>query len=281
MIKNSQPQNKALLFSVSGVLLINLILFLVKLFVGLSANSISIYSDAINNLFDCISAVLTLCSFSVLSAGAYAEKTEQLLSFLISCFIGFSGAYFFYSSAERLMYPTPVWYTPKYLVLMCVTAAAKLILFLILKKAASVYSLRLVRLMATDSALDFCIGCTTVLTLLLSKNGKYAFDALCGIAISIFILISAVKGIINAVKLLLNYKSKEKREEIESLLLSYKCIQHICKIRFTDGDICIAEVETSEENESSLEEIARTVKQQTNVNIFITKQTKVGIDYER
>ena len=114
------------------------------------------------------------------------------------------------------MYPTPVWYTPKYLVLMCVTAAAKLILFLVLKKAASVYSLRLVRLMATDSALDFCIGCTTVLTLLLSKNGKYAFDALCGIAISIFILISAVKGIINAVKLLLNYKSKEKREEIHA-----------------------------------------------------------------
>ncbi|MBO5433575.1 MAG: cation transporter [Clostridia bacterium] len=102
MIKNSEFKNKALLFSVLGVLLINLILFLVKLSVGLSANSISIYSDAINNLFDCISAVLTLCSFSVLSVGAYAEKTEQLLSFLISCFIGFSGAYFLYSSAERL-----------------------------------------------------------------------------------------------------------------------------------------------------------------------------------
>ena len=57
MIKNSQFKSKALLLSVSGVLLINLILFLVKLSVGLSANSISIYSDAINNLFDCIRAV--------------------------------------------------------------------------------------------------------------------------------------------------------------------------------------------------------------------------------
>lgn len=269
MIKHSQIKNKALLFSVSGVLLINLILFLVKLSVGLSANSISIYSDAINNLFDCISAVLTLCSFSVLSVGAYAEKTEQLLSFLISCFIGFSGAYFLYSSAERLMYPTPIWYTPKYLLLISVTAAVKLITFLILKKTSAVYSLNLVRLMATDSALDFCIGCTTALTLLLSKNGKYAFDALCGIAISISILVSAIKGIISAVKLLVNYQSKEKREKIENMLLSDKSIQHIHKIRFTDGDICFAEVEISEENESSLEEIRKAIKQQTDIDIFI------------
>ena len=273
MIKKLKLKNKALLISVSSVLLINLILFLVKLSVGLSANSISIYSDAINNLFDCISAVLALCSFSVLSTGAYAEKAEQLLSFLISCFIGFSGAYFFYSSAERLMYPTPVWYTPKYLILIIVTAAIKLIMSLILRKTSAVYSLKLVRLMATDSALDFCIGCTTVLTLLLSKNGKYAVDALCGIAISIFIFISAVKGIISAVKLLINYKSKEKREEIENLLLSQNSIKHIHKIRFTDGNICIAQVEISKENETNLEEIAKAVKQQTDINIFITAQS--------
>lgn len=273
MIKKIKLKNKALLISVSSVLLINLILFLVKLSVGLSANSISIYSDAINNLFDCISAVLTLCSFSVLSTGVYAEKAEQLLSFLISCFIGFSGAYFFYSSAERLMYPTPVWYTTKYLLLICITAAVKLVMFLILKKTSAVCSMNLVRLMATDSALDFCIGCTTVLTLLLSKNGKYAFDALCGIAISIFIFISAVKGIISAVKMLINYKSKEKREEIESLLLSCDSIQRIHKIRFTDGDICIAQVEVSRESESSFEEITKAVKQQTDINIFITAQS--------
>ncbi len=276
MKENSRSRNKVLLFSVSGVLLINLILFLVKLFVGLSANSISIYSDAVNNLFDCISAVLTLCSFSVLSTGVYAEKAEQLLSFIISCFIGFSGAYFLYSSAERLMYPTPVWYTPKYLVLMCVTAAAKLALFLILRKISARHSLHLVRLMATDSALDFCIGCTTVLTLLLSKNGKYAVDALCGIAISIFILISAIKGIIGAVKLLTNCKSKEKREEIEKLLLSHKSIQRICRLRFTDGDICIAEVEISKENAIGFDELTRTVKQQTGTNLFIMEYTKSG-----
>ena len=273
MIKNLQSKNRTLLISVSAVLLINLILFLVKLSVGLSANSISIYSDALNNLFDCISAVLTLCSFSVLSTGAYAEKTEQLLSFLISCFIGFSGAYFFYSSAERLMYPTPIWYTPKYLLLISITAAIKLVMFLILKKTSAKYSLNLVRLMATDSALDFCIGCTTVLTLLLSRNGKYAVDALCGIAISIFIFISAIKGIISAVKLLINYKSKEKREEIENLLLSHSSIQRIHKIRFTDGNICIAQVEISKENETNLEEITKAVKQQTDINIFITEQS--------
>lgn len=271
MVKNSHSKSKALLFSVSGVLGINLILFLIKLFVGLSANSISIYSDAVNNLFDCIGSALTLLSFSALSTGAYTEKAEQLLSFLISCFIGFSGAYFLYSSAERLMYPTPVWYTPKYFLLMCATALAKLALFIILKKTSDRHSLHLVRLMATDSALDFFIGCTTVLTLLLSKNGKYAFDALCGIVISIFILISAIKGIISAVKLLINYKSKEKRVEIENLLLSYQSIHRIYKMRFTDGDICIAEVETSQEDEIDLEEISRAVKQQTDMNIFISK----------
>lgn len=271
LLNNPQSKNKTVLFTAATVLCVNLILFFTKLFIGLSANSISVYSDGINNLFDGISGILTV-AFMYIGSGYSAKKVEQLLSFLISCFIGFSGAYFLYSSAERLMYPTPVWYTQKFFILLCVTTVTKLILFFILKKSLHKNSSPIIRLMSTDSLLDFFIGCTTLLTLLLSKNGKYAIDAVCGIIISAVILISAVKGIINAVKLLINHVSKEKREIIERIISSNNITEFISSIQFADNDICIVTAELPKASDAVLQEVCEQIKQQTGINTFINRK---------
>lgn len=271
LLKNPQSKNKTVFYSAIAVLCVNLILFFTKLFIGLSANSISVYSDGINNLFDSICGILTV-AFMYIGSGYSSKKVEQLLSFLISCFIGFSGAYFLYSSAERLMYPTPVWYTQKFFILLCVTTATKLILFFILKKSLHKNGSPIIRLMSTDSLLDFFIGCTTLLTLMLSKNGKYAIDAICGIIISTVILISAVKGIVNAVKLLINHVSKEKRKTIERIITSNNITEFISSIQFVDNDICVVTAELPKASDVILQEVCEQIKQQTGINTFINRK---------
>ncbi|MBQ1242943.1 MAG: cation transporter, partial [Clostridia bacterium] len=54
----------------------NLLLFGVKLYVGLASGSISIYSDGINNFFDCLSGALTVGVIIALSKvnGEEGEK---------------------------------------------------------------------------------------------------------------------------------------------------------------------------------------------------------------
>lgn len=184
----------------------NLLLFAVKLYVGLSCNSISIYSDGINNLFDCLSGALTFVSFlaasrvSSESGETVLKRTQQLLSFVMSVAVAFSGLYFAYSSINRLMYPTPVWFSVSYFWIIAGTTLAKLIMFFVFLLLKKKTSSPIVKVMAFDGILDFFVSSVTVLTLVLTQHGSYAIDAICGLAISIIIVIGAIKLIISSVR---------------------------------------------------------------------------------
>lgn len=146
------------------------------------------------------------------------KKNEQLLTFIISVTVAFSAFYFAYNSLERLTYPTPVSYMSKYLVIIIMTALVKLFMFAFLSFYAKKSGSAVVRLVSLDSLLDFFITAVTVLTLILSVDGKYAFDALCGMAISGIILFTAVKNLISSLSRLTESPSKEKREALTELL---------------------------------------------------------------
>ena len=191
---------------------------------GLSSNSISIYSDGVNNFFDSLTGLLSFVLLFSLArqlspVAAYRiKKTEQILSFVISVTVAFSAFYFAYNSLERLTYPTPVSFMVRYFVIILFTAAVKLLMFVLLR----FYSVRkkspVVKLISLDSLLDFFITAVTALTLILSVDGKYAFDAFCGILISCVILFTAVKNLISALSRLTESPEKEKRERLSELL---------------------------------------------------------------
>ena len=219
----------------------NLILFFTKLYIGLGANSISIYSDGVNNLCDCLSAVISLICINFLAKGtdasseSYISKTEDLLTFIISVIIGFTGFYFAYSSVERLMYPTTVSYRTKYLWILIATAVAKLIMFAVLKALNKKGNSDILKVMSLDCILDFFITSVTVMTLLISTYGTYAADALCGIVISIVITVSAIKTIVSTCKKMVGYVSAEERDVFFRKL--YETIEesNVTDVRFIIG----------------------------------------------
>lgn len=217
-------KDKYLIAGTGFAFAVNLILFAIKLYIGLSLNSISIYSDGVNNLFDSLSGGLALGCLLFLSADkilisrTLVRNCENLLSFIMSVIVGIAGFSFAYSSLERLMYPTPVWYREKYLYILIVTALIKLIMHFVFKELGKKASSPVIRVMSFDSLLDFFVTSVTILTLFASKQGSYSFDAFCGIGISIVILASAVKMVISSAGKLTGYISKEKREILESIL---------------------------------------------------------------
>ena len=149
-------ENKHLKYGCFFAVGANLILFFTKLYIGLGANSIAIYSDGINNLFDCVSALVSIVCLSFLwnrtdlSSRSYISKAEDMLTFIISVIISFTGFYFAYSSAERLMYPTTVSYRTKYLYILVATAIAKLIMFAVLRFLNKKGNSDILRVMSTD-----------------------------------------------------------------------------------------------------------------------------------
>lgn len=234
-------KSKYITFGTALAFIANFLLFAIKLYIGLSANSISIYSDAVNNLFDSLSGLLSFICLRALLKGAtlsskgIIKKSEELLSFIVSVAVGITGFSFAYSSAERLMYPTPVWYEKKYLYILCATAVFKLILHFIFRYLYKKSDSTLLKAISLDSVLDFFITGVTVLSLVLSSSGKYSIDAFCGIGISVFLIISAVKMIVSAVKKLLSFVPKDKRLEIETALFQLYEKENVDDITFLGG----------------------------------------------
>lgn len=184
----------------------NLMLFAVKLYVGLASGSISIYSDGINNFFDCLSGALAIGAIVALGRIRNEEgekivrRTQNLLSFVMSVIVAFSGFYFAYNSLERFVYPTPVNYLEKYLYLILGTTAAKLMMIFVFRYLGKKADSPVIKVMAVDGVLDFFVSGVTVLTLILTKSGGYAFDAVAGIVIGVIITVGAIKLVISSVK---------------------------------------------------------------------------------
>ncbi len=207
-------RNKYLLTACSVAFAVNLALFLTKLYIGLATNSISIYSDAVNNMFDSLSGLITLvCMGIILRSGGLTErvsipKCENLFSFLTALAMTGAGLYFAYTALERLMYPTPVWFTYYYLAALLITCAVKAVLFFVYGRLGGKSGSPVIKVMKYDCILDFFITLMTVLTLIVSKAGTYAVDSVFGIIISVIMTVTAIKLLITNGRELVDYRKQ-------------------------------------------------------------------------
>ena len=68
-----KKNDKITVITCAAAFVLNVALFSVKLYVGLCANSISIYSDAVNNMFDSLSGLAAFIRFFDYRARALAR----------------------------------------------------------------------------------------------------------------------------------------------------------------------------------------------------------------
>ena len=211
MTKGKGIKNKTyVLIAVIGTL-VNFALFAVKLYVGVSTNSLSIYCDAINNLGDTVSGIIASVGFAtaIKLQTVAARRAQSLATFVIGIILALTGAYFAYNGLERLMYPTPVSYLKKYALLIGVTALVKVAMavfyFFIYRRGKNV----VIKTLLTDSILDTGITCATLMSLYLVQKINYAVDGYFAIALGLVIAISAIKTVVGETRFLINGDSAE------------------------------------------------------------------------
>lgn len=195
----NSAKSKKLILAVSSGAVINLILFFIKLYIGLSVNSIAIYADALNSLADSAVCIAAITGFALLTSKSSKKfpfgtgKTEELIELLISVIILVSGCAFAFISFERLLYPVPVWYSSVYAVIIAATAFVKLALMLFFKAASKKLDSDIIKGFSTDSLLDFFITLCTFLSFTLSESVNFSVDGTAGIIISIILIVQGIK----------------------------------------------------------------------------------------
>ena len=112
--KNNQVRNAyGTLGGIVGIF-VNIILFCIKLSVGLTVSSIAIVADAFNNLSDVASSFITILGFRLSNKPADKEhpfghgRIEYLSALVVAFMIMLVGIQFVKSSFEKIINPTPV-----------------------------------------------------------------------------------------------------------------------------------------------------------------------------
>ena len=194
-----------------------------------------------NNLADALSCLLTLGFFwATLRLGDRVQpqipvKGEQLLSFLLSVVVAIVGVSFAWSSLERLIYPTPVWFSIKYFFIVLLTVFAKGGMFLFYRFFARKTESDVLRVLQADSLMDCFITTATLLSFTLTRVTSFAVDAIFGLGISVFLFLGAAKLIGSHLRALIGYVKKETRETIETAISSKEELANFEKIQYDIG----------------------------------------------
>lgn len=113
-LKNPQVRQSYGNLASSVGIIMNLILSGLKLMIGYISGSIAIISDAVNNMADAGSSLVTFASFKISGKAADSDhpyghgRAEYLFSIAVAVVIMFVGVQFFVQSARKVMYPEPV-----------------------------------------------------------------------------------------------------------------------------------------------------------------------------
>lgn len=187
-------------------LVANFGLFLTKLYVGISSNSLAIYCDAINNLGDAFSCIIGILGFILIikMSEIKSKRAQSLFTFVISIIIAVSGIYFVYNGADRLLYPLPVSYTHKYAIIIILTVFAKIIMGIMYALFNKKEQSSVLKALVLDSFLDCFVTAFALMSLFLIKKINFAVDGIFAIITGGIITASAIKNIIEESKFLIN-----------------------------------------------------------------------------
>ena len=214
------------LCSIVGIAL-NVILFAIKMFAGLFSGSISVMSDALNNLTDAGSSVITLVGFRM--SGQKPDKDhpfghgriEYVSGLIVSMLIILVGFELGKASVEKIISPESVEFSVITVMILSVAVLVKAYMAMYNFSIGKKISSAAMRATAFDSLSD-CVATSVVLScLIISHLFNVNIDAYCGLAVSAFILFSGLRSAKETVDPLLGTPpSKELLDSIANTVCS-------------------------------------------------------------
>ena len=220
---------------------VNIFLSIVKLIVGLIANSISIVSDALNNITDIGSSLVTMIGFKLSQKSSDKDhpwghgRMEYITGFIVDMLIILVGFELFKSSIDKIIHPELPNINTITIILLVVAILAKLWLFLFYKKIAKTINSAAIKGTAYDSISDSISTLAVLISAFVAKFAGVSIDGYVSLLVSVFILITGYKAIKEIIDLLLGQKpDTEFVEQIEKFAMQYETIEGIHDIMVHD-----------------------------------------------
>ena len=180
-------------------IVVNIFLAAFKLFAGILSGAISITADAVNNLSDAGSQVVSLITFKISAKPADREhpfgyaRIEYVASMIVSFLILFVSISLFSESIDKILNPTKTDYSILVMVILAVSVLAKLWLFFFGRSAGKKLNSDVIRASATDSLSDAGATFAVLVSAIIAKLSGFDIDGYMGVAVAIVIFIAGIK----------------------------------------------------------------------------------------
>ena len=204
---------------------LNLLLFGGKLLAGILSRSIAVTADAVNNLSDAGSSVVTLLGFKLAAQAPDQDhpfghgRLEYISGLVVSMVILLMGAELGKTSLEKILHPEPVDFSPVVAGILCASILVKLYMVLYNRRIGRRIQSAAMAATAADSLSDCLATATVLLGALAGHFWNLQIDGWCGAAVALFILWSGFGAARETINPLLGQPpSPEFVEQIRSLV---------------------------------------------------------------
>ncbi|MBR1777316.1 MAG: cation transporter [Alphaproteobacteria bacterium] len=212
--------------SIIGILA-NLFLASFKAVIGIVSNSIAVILDAVNNLSDALSSVITIVGTKL--AGKQPDKNhpfgygriEYLSAMIVSGIVLYAGITSAVESVKKIITPEKPDYSPVSLIIIAVAVVIKIILGKYVKKQGEKVNSGSLVASGSDAMFDAILSASVLGSAIVFQLSGFSSEAYVGALISVIIVKSGIQMMIETLNEILGMRAdKEITDEIKRLLSS-------------------------------------------------------------
>ena len=227
--KATDPHTRSKVGMLSGGVGIfcNALLCVLKLIVGTISGSVAITADAMNNLSDATSSIVTLVGFKLAQRPADEDhpyghaRYEYLSGLAVAAMIVVIGFELAKTSVEKILNPTEVLFSLPVCIVLVGSILVKLWMFLFNRHLGKLVNSQALLATAADSRNDTVSTGAVLIAGVVSTVFGWKIDGVMGLAVAVFILYSGANMARETISPLLGEKtSPELRQQIVELINS-------------------------------------------------------------
>ena len=172
----------------------NIVLAGFKAFVGLLANSIAIISDAVNNLSDALSSIITIIGTKLAGKAPDREhpyghgRIEYMTSLIVSAIVLYAGITALVESVKKIIHPESVNYNTITLIILIAGIVVKFVLGLYVKKKGKDVNSDSLVASGLDAFNDAILSISVLASAILYMMFNISLEAYIGVLVSLFIM---------------------------------------------------------------------------------------------
>ncbi len=209
----------------------NIFLVIFKMLAGLISGSIAVFSDAINNLSDVVSSVVTLVFFKLSGADADEEhpfghgRLEYIAGLIVSLLIIIMAVELERTSVAKIFKPEGIVFSQVVTLILVVSMGVKLFMFISYLRVAVAINSSTIRSTAMDSLSDVLSTGIVLASLIVYRFTGMNIDGVAGALVGIFILKTGIDSARDTINPLLGESpGREFIDDIKALVMTHGSI---------------------------------------------------------